>query len=475
MEAILIEAGIPTFAFPDSAVRAFHYLWRYSYNLNALYETPTLAESDRNAAVTATELVSQIRKQGRTLLTEIESKQLLQGYSIPTVPTRLANSAEQAAQVAQQIGFPVVLKLNSFTLTHKTDVGGVKLNLPDAESVANAFREIAASVAEKAGAEHFHGVSVQPMVQMGGSYELIVGSSIDAQFGPVLLFGLGGQLVEVFKDHSLALPPLNTTLARRLMEQTQIFKALQGVRGRKPVDLGRLERLLVRFSQLVLDLPMVKEIDINPLLVSSEGLLVLDARVVLFPETTDLNTIPKPTIRSYPSNYVETLRLKDGTTLNIRPIRPEDEPAMVRFHSMLSDESVYRRFFSQMKFESRTRHERLTRVCFIDYDRAMALVAETPKTATQPAEIIAIGRLVKSPLVSEAEVAAIVTDLFQRKGVGRELVSRLIRFAREEKLERLMASVLTDNPAMRKLLEGQGFVFESGQDPDILEGEMKLV
>ena len=473
-EAILNKAGIPTFSFPDNAVRAFHYLWRYSYNLNALYETPTLAESDKNAAFQAKALISEAQKQGRTLLTEFESKQLLHGYSIPTVPTRLANSGDEAAKLAAEIGFPVVLKLNSLTLTHKTDVGGVKLNLRDADAVQRAFAEIAASVAEKAGAQHFQGVTVQPMIQMDGSYELIVGSSIDAQFGPVLLFGLGGQLVEVFKDRALALPPLNTTLARRFMEQTQIFKALQGVRGRKPVDLNRLERLLVRFSQLVLDLPMVQEIDINPLLVSSEGLLALDARVVLFPESTDLATIPKPTIRAYPSNYVEPVTLKDGTSLTIRPIRPEDEPAVVRFHGTLSDESVYRRFFSQMKLESRIRHERLTRVCFIDYDREMALVAEKPKTSTQPAEIIGIGRLVKSPLKSEGEVAALVTDAFQRKGVGRELVSRLIRFGREEKLESLMASVLTDNPAMKKLLEGQGFVFSTGQDPDILEGEMRL-
>ena len=170
---------------------------------------------------------------------------------------------------------------------------------------------------------------------------------------------------------------------------------------------------------------------------------------MLFPASTDLATIPKPTIRAYPSKYVETLELRDGTVLHIRPIRPEDEPAMVRFHSTLSDESVYRRFFSQMKLESRVRHERLTRVCFIDYDREMALVAEKPKTAAGPAEIVAIGRLVKSPLKNEAEVAALVTDSFQRKGVGRELVSRLVRF-------------------------GQGFVFESGADPDILEGEMML-
>jgi len=442
--------------------------------LNALYETPTLAESDKNAASQAKALISEAQKQGRTLLTEFESKQLLQAYSVPTVPTRLATAADEAAKVAGEIGFPVVLKLNSLTLTHKTDVGGVKLNLLDAESVKRAFAEIAASVAEKAGAEHFQGVTVQPMVHMDGGYELIVGSSIDAQFGPVLLFGLGGQLVEVFKDRALALPPLNTTLARRFMEQAQIFKALLGVRGRKPVDINRLERLLVRFSQLVLDLPMVQEIDMNPLLVSAEGIIALDARVVLFPNNTDMASIPKPTIRAYPSDYVESLQLRDGTALTIRPIRPEDEPAVVRFHSTLSDETVYRRFFSQMKLESRIRHERLTRVCFIDYYREMALVAEKPETATAPAEIIGIGRLVKSPLKSEAEVAALVTDSFQRKGVGREMVSRLIRFGREEKLERLIASVLTDNPAMKKLLEGQGFEFESGQDPDILEGEMKL-
>ena len=469
-EAILNKVGIPTFAFPDSAVRAFHYLWRYSYNLKSLYETPTLAESDKDAALQAGRLISEAQRQGRALLTEFESKQLLQAYSIPTVATKLAKSVEEAVALATEIGFPCVLKLNSVTLTHKTDVGGVKLNLRDAEAVRRAFGEIEAA----ATAEHFRGVTVQPMVQMDGSYELIVGSSIDAQFGPVLLFGLGGQLVEVFKDRALALPPLNTTLARRFMEQTQIFKALQGVRGRKPVDLNRLDRLLVRFSQMVLDLPMVQEIDINPLLVSAEGITALDARVVLFPASTDLATIPKPTIRAYPSKYVETLELRDGTVLHIRPIRPEDEPAMVRFHSTLSDESVYRRFFSQMKLESRVRHERLTRVCFIDYDREMALVAEKPKTAAGPAEIVAIGRLVKSPLKNEAEVAALVTDSFQRKGVGRELVSRLVRFGREEKLGMLVASVLTDNPAMKRLLEGQGFVFESGADPDILEGEMML-
>jgi len=473
-ETVLNKAGIPTFSFPDNAVRAFHYLWRYSYNLNALYETPTLTEGDKDSIAQAADLIASARGKGRTILTEFESKRLLQCYSIPTVTTRLAASAEEAAQVAMEIGFPAVLKLNSLTLTHKTDVGGVKLNLRDASAVERAFQEIETSVSEKAGAQHFQGVTVQPMVQMEG-YELIVGSSIDAQFGPVLLFGMGGQLVEVFKDRALALPPLNTTLARRFMEQTQIFKALEGVRGRKPVDLGKLERLLVRFSQLVLDLPMVQGIDINPLVASAEGLIALDARVLLFPEMTDLASIPKPTIRAYPAKYIDRVTLRDGLSLTIRPIRPEDEPAVVRFHSTLSDESVYRRFFTQMKFESRVRHERLTRVCFIDYDRQMGLVAETSIADGRTADILGIGRLAKSPLKNEAEVAAIITDSYQRKGIGREIVSRLVRVARDEEIDRLTASVLTENPAMKKLLEGQGFVFSSGPDPDILEGEMSLV
>ena len=212
---------------------------------------------------------------------------MLAAYGIPTVETRIAVTEDEAVKAAEEIGFPVVLKLHSLTITHKTDVGGVLLNLRDAEAVRKGFQGIKTSVTEKAGAEHFQGVTVQPMVKLDG-YELIIGSSLDSQFGPVMLFGTGGQLVEVFKDRALALPPLNSTLARRLMEQTKIFKALKGVRGRKPVDIEALEELLVRFSQLVVEQRWIKEIDINPLLASSDHLLALDARVVLHgPEMTE--------------------------------------------------------------------------------------------------------------------------------------------------------------------------------------------
>src|SRR5690242_11243554 len=220
---------------------------------------------------------TELRARGRFMLNEHESKQLLSTYGIPTVDTRVARTEDEAVDHAGHIGYPVVLKLFSETITHKTDVGGVKLNLADAAEVRQAYQEILISVSQKAGPEHFSGVTVQPMVRTAG-YELILGSSVDAQFGPVVLFGSGGQLVEVYKDRALALPPLNTTLAQRMMEQTRIFTALKGVRGRKPVNLVELEKLLVRFSQLVVEQTWISEIDINPLLASSERLLALDAR-----------------------------------------------------------------------------------------------------------------------------------------------------------------------------------------------------
>ena len=213
--------------------------------------------------------------------------------------TRIARSEDAAVAWAHELGYPVVLKIFSETITHKTDVGGVKLNLEDEASVRSAFQAIKSSVAKTVGPDHFSGVTVQPMVRLEG-YELILGSSVDSQFGPVILFGSGGPLVEVYRDRALALPPLNSTLARRMMEQTRIFTAFKGVRGRRPVDVPALAGLLVRFSQLVVEQPWISEIDINPLLASPERLLALDARVVLHPPGTDPDHLPRPAIRPYP-------------------------------------------------------------------------------------------------------------------------------------------------------------------------------
>jgi acetyltransferase len=472
-EAVLNGEGIPTFPFPDAAVRAFHYMWRYSYNLRALYETPAVTEGDVRATDLAAVLIESVRRSGRTLLTEFESKQLLAFYGIPTVATRLAMTEGEAVAAANSLGYPVAVKLNSFTITHKTEVGGVKLALRDASAVVAAYREIQEAVAAKLGAEHFNGVTVQSMFSAEG-YELIVGSAIDAQFGPVLLFGTGGQLVEVFQDRALSLPPLNTTLARRFIEQTRIFTALKGVRGRKPVDIAALEHLLVRFSQLVLEQKWIREIDINPLLASSETLLALDARVVVYEQTVSPSEIPKPAIRPYPSKYVGQLALRGGELLQIRPIRPDDEPEFVRFHTTLSDESVYRRYFFLMNLESRIRHERLTQMCFIDYDRQMALIAERTMEAGRPGEIVGVGRLIKQSGSKQAEVAVLVSDAFQNRGIGSALVQRLIEFARDEKLELLAASFLADNEPIAKLFKSRGFTINDGLDPEVRQAELRL-
>jgi acetyltransferase len=479
-KGVLNAAGIPTFDYPDTAARAFALMWRYTDNLRALHETPALAHDLVGADVRrltaqspeeseapdvssdkkkADSIITAAGKAGRTLLTEVESKQLLAFYDIPTVETRIALTEEDAVQHANKLGFPVALKLFSETLTHKTDVGGVHLDVRNATGVRHAWKQIHTSVCEKAGDKHFLGVTVQPMVKRDG-YELILGSSIDPQFGPVLLFGAGGQLVEVFKDTVLGLPPLNATLARRLLEQTKVFTALQGVRGRKAVDLALLEQLLVRFSQLVAEQRWIAEIDVNPLLVSAEGMLALDARVTLHSPDTREEDLPRLAIRPYPVRYVLPWKLRDGTPVTIRPIRPEDEPLMVKFHQTLSERSVYLRYFMLLKLDQRIAHERLSRICFVDYDREMVLVVERRDPKTQEAEILGVGRLSKLHGANEAEFALTVSDQWQGHGFGTQLLKLLVQVGRDEKLERITATMLADNRGMQQVARKAGFKVE---------------
>jgi acetyltransferase len=475
-EGILNTSGIPTFRYPDTAARIFNYMWRYNYNLRGLYETPSLsAESDENAPDRATvdQIIKTARAAGQTILNEFDSKKLLAAYHIPTVETRTATNVQEAVKAAGEIGYPVVLKLYSDTVTHKTDVGGVQLNLGDAGAVEKAYNKIQASVTEKAGAEHFQGVTVQPMISLDG-YELIIGSSLDPQFGPVLLFGTGGQLVEVFRDRALGFPPLNTTLARRMMERTRIYKALKGVRGRKPVDLAALEQLMIYFSQLVAEQLWIKEIDINPLLASSERLIALDARVVLHgPEMTE-DKLPSLAIRPYPIQYVQPWTLKDGLQVLIRPIRPEDEPAMVKFHATLSERSVYMRYFNQLNLSQRIAHERLSRICFIDYERELALVADHRDLETKDHDILAVGRLSKLHGTDEAEFAILVADRYQGRGLGKELLSRLLKVGRDEKLRCVSGSILIDNLDMQHVCEKLGFRLIHSADGRTVRAEINL-
>jgi acetyltransferase len=464
-EDILNAAQIPTFKYPDRAAKSFYYMWRYSENLRQLYETPAMpddshADIDREKAAA---IIGEVRKTGRTILTEFESKKLLASYGIPTVETHIALTESDAVKQAARLGFPVVLKLYSETITHKTDVGGVQLNLRTASAVRQAWKAIETACTKKAGKEHFLGVTVQPMIKLDG-YEIIIGSSMDPQFGPVLLFGTGGQLVEVFKDRALGLPPLNATLARLMMERTKIFTALKGVRGRKATNIAALEQLLVRFSQLVVEQPWISELDINPLLVSAERIFALDARVVLHDPKTPEDKLPHPAIRPYPIQYASTWKLQNKAPVIIRPIRPEDEPLMVKFHETLSEESVYNRYFSALQLSQRVAHERLTRICYNDYDREIALVAELKVPKGEEKKILGVGRLSKQHNPGEAEFAVLINDEWQRQGLGSELLRRLIEIGRDEKLAHLSGAILGDNHAMQHICRKVGFKVEQNGD-----------
>jgi acetyltransferase len=486
--AILNGANIPTFEYPDAAARAFCAMWRYSRNLDALYETPALSEGVGIKKANAEKIIHRARDAGRTLLTEVESKEILAAYGIPVVQTRIAKSEKDAVDLAKKIGGAVVLKIHSEIITHKSDVDGVKLNLHGANAVRRAYREIKAAVAggvdpgtvvNDRGCNGAHGtplpkaflgVTVQPMIASDG-YELILGSSIDAQFGPVLLFGAGGYFVEVFKDRALGLPPLNRTLARRLMEQTQIYTALKGFRGRAAVDLAALEELLVRFSQLVIEQRRIKQIDINPFLASTEQIIALDARIILHERKIDPDNLPRAVIRPYPTEYIRKWKV-DNVPVTIRPIRPEDEPLMIEFHKTLSERSVQLRYFGALSLEQRTMHERLRRVCFVDYDREIALVAEQ-EDRNGPSPLLGVGRLIKEHEIDEAEFAILVGDPWQGKGLGTELLKLLVQIGRKEHVRRIVGYIARENMLMKQVSEDVGFTTRRDSNND-WRAEMNL-
>ncbi|MDX2078543.1 MAG: bifunctional acetate--CoA ligase family protein/GNAT family N-acetyltransferase [bacterium] len=465
---ILNRANIPTFSYPDTAVRMFNYMWRYSYNLDLLYETPMLLSDEEytpNRALVE-DIINKARAEGRTILTETESKQVLGAYGMPVIPDVIAETEDEAVAAADKMGYPVVVKIHSLTITHKTDVGGVMLNIKNADGVRDAFNTIRQSVADKAGLEHFNGVNIQPMVKLDG-YELIIGSSVDPQFGPVILFGTGGSLVEVYKDRSLALPPLTTTLARRMMERTKIYEALKGVRGREAVNIVEMEKLLVRFSQIVAEQRLIAEIDINPLIASPERILALDARVVLHPAEITKEHLPKLAIRPYPKQYIHQAKANDGTAITIRPIRPEDEAMMIGFHESLSERTVYMRFFTPLQLQQRISHERLSRICFIDYAREMIFVATRKHAKTNETEIVATMRLTPDTN-RDLEFGLLVSDKFQGQGLGKELMLRAIDYGKKEGYPHLIGTILPENTTMLHLVADLGFTQNVTDDKSIL-------
>ncbi len=414
-------------------------------------------------------VIAGARAAGRTLLTEVEAKDVLAAYGMPVTPTVACRTADEAAAAAHRMTFPVVLKPLSTRLTHKSDFGGVQLNLNGEAAVRAAFERIRANVAILGETDAFEGVTVQPMVTETG-LELIVGSSTDRQFGPVVLFGAGGVLVEVLQDQALGLPPLNRMLARRLMERTHIYAALQGVRGQKPVDLEALETLLARFSLLLTDfVEDIQEVDMNPVLAAPGRVVALDARVLLTPADRPADRRPRLAIRPYPNQYTAPFRLSDGSEATVRAIGPEDEPLIVALHASHSEHTIRMRFFSLVKTLS---HDSLIRLCHLDYDREMALVAVRREGGAS--RMMGVSRYYLNPGTGEAEFALVVGDAYQRQGLGRHLMQRLIEIARERGVRRLEGLVLRENGTMLALMMSLGFSPPETVEDDVVRVSLDL-
>jgi acetyltransferase len=467
---LLNEAGVPTFDAPEAAIRAFLHMVQYQRSQELLYEAPRAVPEDstRNPE-RVRHLIAGARAAGRALLTEVEAKELLAAYGIPVTPAVPAASAEEAVAAGRRLGYPVVLKLLSQTITHKSDVGGVQLNLASDEAVRQGFDTIRKNLKVHFHEVAFEGVSVQPMVR-GTGYELIVGSSVDAQVGPVILFGAGGVLVEILQDRALALPPLNRALARRLIERTKIYRALQGVRGQGPIDFEALEILLVRFSQLLCDCPDLQEVDLNPVLAGPSRVVALDARVLLCPPDLPADKRPRLAIHPYPNQYTAPHQLEDGTEVLIRAIRPEDEALLIELHGGLSEHSIRMRFFSMVKTLSR---DSLIRLCHLDYDRAMGLVAEH-KGADGLPHLCGVSRYFLDLETRTAEFAVVVGDAWQGKGLGWHLMQRLLAVARERGVKRLVGLVLRENAGMLKLTEELGFMQRPTVDDAVMQVAREL-
>jgi len=467
---ILNMAGFPTFDSPEEAIQAFLNMVQYKRNQELLYETPeALPEGWSPNSGRVQEIIDTARSQDRTLLTEWEAKEILAAYDIPVVPTVACRTVKEAVAAAERLGYPVVLKLLSQQITHKSDVGGVQLDLRDEAAVRQAFATIESNLVQRGQQDAFDGVTVQPMVRSAG-YELIVGSSLDRQFGPVLLFGAGGVMVEVLKDRALGLPPLNRALARRLMEQTLIYKALRGVRGKPPVPLAELEALLVRFGQLIVDFPDIAEVDINPLLASPEQIIALDARVLLTKPDLPEEQRPRLAIMPYPNQYISHFNLADGTEILVRPIRPEDEPLVVEFHAGHSDQTLRWRYLGLVRHLTR---DNLIRLCHLDYDRELALAGVWHDPEGRP-HLTGVARYYLHPETGDAEFALVVGDPWQRRGIGTQLIQRLIAVARERGVRRLVGQVFADNTPMLSLMRKLGFHVPAVTTEEIIKVSLDL-
>ena len=449
---LFAEHRVPTYETPGQAVRAFMRLVQYRENQAELMETPpSIPEDFSPDTAAAKEIIAGALAEARDWLTEPEAKAVLAAYDIPVSKTEVAAGPEEAAAIAAEMGGPVVLKILSRDITHKTDVGGVVLDLQGPGGVKEAAEAMLAQVAQKRPEARLDGFTLQPMVRRPGAYELIAGVLGDAQFGPVILFGQGGTAVEVIGDKALALPPLNMHLARDLMTRTRIFRLLQGFRGLPPANLDAIAFTLVKLSQLVIDLDEVAELDINPLLADDYGVVALDARVRV--EHNGRPPKSRLAIRPYPKELEELVPQPDRAPLLLRPVVPEDEPAFQETFAKLTPEEIRLRFFAPLKTLSHVLAARFTQ---IDYDREMALVLTEPGIPGKT-EVFGVVRIGADPDNEHAEFAIVIRGDMTGRGLGVLSMRRIINYARSRGIREISGDVLTENTRMLELCDFLGF------------------
>jgi acetyltransferase len=458
------QAGIPSFSTPEAAVEAYSYITAYYRNQRLLAQVPEpLSHRDAPDVAGGRMVIESVLAERRKILSEMESKALLSAFHIPVTNTVVVRSSSEALLLAEQFGFPVAMKINSPDITHKSDAGGVKLNLMNAAAVRAAYNEMIEEVKTNRPDARVDGVAIQPMVCKPNGRELMVGVISDQIFGPVISFGAGGTAVEVLRDRAIALPPLNGFLARELISGTRVAKLLGSFRHMPPVQMEALESLLLRVSEMVCELPWLREMDINPLIVDEHGLLAVDARVVVDYAPVSADRYAHMAIHPYPTHLVIHWQLPDGTDVTIRPMRPEDAAIEQEFVRHLSEEAKYFRFMHAVQELS---EDMLVRFTQLDYDRELALIAVTEEKGREVQ--IGVCRYAINPDGESCEFALVVSDQWQHKAVGHRLMGSLIDAARSKGLKTMAGEVLASNHNMLKLVATLGFtVAASREDPSI--------
>jgi len=467
---ILGDADIPTFRTPDPAVEMFAHVSAFYRNQQALLQTPgPLARGSAPDLRGARMIVDAALADRRKVLTEIESKALLASFHVPIARTAIARSAQEAVLLAEQFGFPVAMKIDSPDVTHKSDVGGVHLNVGDAQSVRSVYQDIIERAKRNRPGARMNGIAVEPMIVRPHGRELMVGVKRDAVFGPAITFGAGGTAVEVLRDRSVALPPLNAFLVAEMIRGTRVSKLLGAFRNLPPADMKALEAVLLRVSEMVCELPQVEELDVNPLIVDEEGAVVVDARVIVR-DVPPMRRYAHMAIHPYPSELVTTWQPRDGPPITLRPIRPEDAEMEQAFVKGLSDQSRHFRFMNSLR---ELTPQMLARFTQIDYDRELAIIAVREADGRE-AEL-GVARYVTYPDGETCEFAIVVADAWQGSGLARRMLEMLIDVARSRGLKAIIGHMLSLNQRMIRLSEKLGFaISDAAGDPTTKRATLAL-